>query len=61
MQEFHPMRTQGNVCCNLTALFAIPHSRAIILAYGMANASHALGDWRQREIAQRSEVPGVSN
>jgi hypothetical protein len=45
----------------LTALFAIPHSKAIILAYGMANASHVHGDWRQREMAQRSEVSGVSN
>jgi hypothetical protein len=61
MQKFHTLKTQGTVCCNLTALFAIPHSKAIILAYGMANASHVHGDWRQREMAQRSEVSGVSN
>jgi hypothetical protein len=51
MQEFHTLKTQGNVCCNLTALYAIPHSRAIILAYGMVNASHIDGGWRLREIA----------
>jgi hypothetical protein len=53
MQEFHTMKTQGNVCCNLATLFMIfLPVRAIILAYGMVNASHIDGGWRQREIAQ---------
>jgi len=50
-QEFHPAKTPGRACCNLTALWAFPHSWAIILAYGMVNAGHLPGDWRQREIA----------
>jgi hypothetical protein len=37
--------------CNLTALGAIPHSKAILLAYGMVNARHVPGVWRQRQIA----------
>jgi hypothetical protein len=49
--DFHPVKTPGRACCILTALWAIPHSKAIFLAYGMANARHLPGNWRQREIA----------